>query len=154
MEVEPSCLVRYKKELGHRYLLPKLYPYCKLLLKTTVGSMDQIQYNSYYLSSNTKEDISMPKKRLKLSSVATTGYCKENLCFNSRHDDWRNNASKTVSMQEIKQVGSQVAVSLVNAEFWKKLNENGNEVRVGNKPRYTYFIFLLTVLSAFNSIQF
>ena len=57
-------------------------------------------------------------------------------------------------MQEIKQVGSQVAVSLVNAEFWKKLNENGNEVRVGNKPRYTYFIFLLTVLSAFNSIQF
>ena len=93
--------------------------------------MDQIQSYSYYLSSNNKEDISRPKKKLKLSSLATTSSYKETLCLNGGHDDCRINASK----REIKPVGSKVAVSLVNAEFWKKLNENGNEVRVGKKPR-------------------
>ena len=104
-----------------------------------MGSMDQIQSYSYYLSSkNKEEDISRPKKRLKLCSLATTSSYKENLCLDSGHDDCRNNASK----REIKPVGSKVAVSLANAEFWKKLNENGNEVRVGKKPRYMYFIYL------------
>ena len=119
--------------------------------------MDQIQSNSYYLSSNNKEeDISRSKKRLKLSSLATTGNCKKSLCLDSGHDDWRSNASKRGSVQEIKPVGSKVAVSLVNAEIWKKLNENGNEVRVVKKPRYMYLSSLtysfkyLTV----NSIRF
>ena len=50
----------------------------------------------------------------------------------------RNTTSNSgfMPMQENTPVGSKVVVTLVNAKLWKKLNEEGNEVKAEKKSWY------------------